>query len=73
MVPRSFTPGSIGVEILLWLFFGIGILYSVWRLSGRKIVCPTCLSPDIVHALTPRGRELLERYHGIPRDAQLAA
>ena len=40
---KKITKGSIGVEILLWLFFIIpGLIYSVWRVSSRYDGCPKC-------------------------------
>lgn len=41
---RKVTPGSGWIELLLWLlFFPVGIIYSVWRLTARyKNGCPAC-------------------------------
>ena len=36
-------PGSFAMELALWLMFIIpGILYSVWRGSSERYVCPRC-------------------------------
>jgi hypothetical protein len=38
--------GSFAMELLLWiLFFPIGIVYSIWRLTGRTKRCPRCGIP----------------------------
>jgi len=40
---KTYTKGSMGIELLLWLFFLLpGLLYSVWRLSTRYSGCPKC-------------------------------
>lgn len=37
------TPGHFLIELILWLiFFPIGLIYSIWRLSKRHKVCPHC-------------------------------
>ncbi len=37
------TKGSFGVEVILWLLLIIpGIIYSVWRLSNKRWICPQC-------------------------------
>jgi ssDNA-binding Zn-finger/Zn-ribbon topoisomerase 1 len=40
---KTYTKGSLAVEIVLWLFFLLpGLIYSVWRLSSRYEGCPKC-------------------------------
>ena len=40
---KNYTPGSILIELILWLFFIIpGIIYSCWRVSKREKVCAKC-------------------------------
>jgi hypothetical protein len=57
--PKSYTPGSILIEIVLWLCFLVpGLLYSLWRLSRRRSVCSACGSPDLVPLNSPIGRQL---------------
>ena len=59
------APGSFLVEILAWiLFFPVGIVYSLWRHRNRRATCPVCGSVDVVEGDLPRGRALLEQYHG---------
>ena len=57
--PKTFTKGSIIVELFLWLMFLLpGLLYSVWRLSTRYRGCPACGSPELIPADSPRARAL---------------
>lgn len=59
--PKSVTPGSIGVELLLWLFFLIpGLIYSFWRMGARYSGCAFCGSRAIIPVHSPRGRMILE-------------
>jgi len=40
---KLFTPGSLAIEIVLWLCFLIpGLIYSLWRHSVRYWGCPEC-------------------------------
>ena len=37
------TKGSFAVEVILWLLLLVpGLIYSVWRLSNKRWVCPQC-------------------------------
>jgi hypothetical protein len=57
---KSYTPGSILIELVLWIAFIIpGLVYSFWRLSARKEVCAACGSANLVPADTPAGRRLI--------------
>lgn len=54
------VPGSILIELLLWLCFLIpGIIYSVWRLSSAKKACPSCNAPGLIPVTSPRARREL--------------
>ncbi len=54
------TPGSFGVEVILWLLFLLpGMIYSIWRLLGRKQVCASCDSATLMLADSPVGRRML--------------
>ena len=57
--PRTATPGSIGIEILLWLCFLVpGLIYSAWRMSARRDdACPEC-GGKMVSLETPVGARL---------------
>jgi hypothetical protein len=40
---KHITKGSIAVELVLWLLFMFpGLVYSIWRHSTKKLVCPEC-------------------------------
>jgi predicted RNA-binding Zn-ribbon protein involved in translation (DUF1610 family) len=42
-IPLYRKSGSTFVEVLLWLFFLVpGIIYSIWRKSSERFVCPKC-------------------------------
>lgn len=46
--------GSTAVEVLLWLFLLVpGVIYSIWRSSTRKPVCPICAAPHPIPLGTP--------------------
>jgi hypothetical protein len=48
-MPVVFTPGSIWIEIILWIvFFPIGLIYSIWRHSARGDRCGTCNSDALI-------------------------
>lgn len=60
--PRKHTPGSFLVELVLWLFLIVpGLIYSVWRVSSRKSVCPACGNDRIVPADSPVARTMQAR------------
>lgn len=46
---KTVTKGSIGMEIVLWLFFIFpGVLYSIWRLSSKHKACPKCGNTTLI-------------------------
>lgn len=56
----SITPGNFFTELLLWLCFLLpGLIYSIWRLSGRHNGCPKC-GGKMIALNSPRGRKLYE-------------
>ena len=60
---QNHTKGSVAIEAILWLAFIIpGLIYSIWRLSSRQEVCPTCKSPAMIPVSSPRGQQLLRDY-----------
>lgn len=60
-VPVKHTKGSIWLEILLWvLFFPVGFVYSVWRMTTKRKVCAVCGSGELVPLESARGREILK-------------
>lgn len=58
----TITPGSIWVELFLWLFFVTGVLYSTWRLANRYKGCPLCKARDsMIPVESPLGKELYNK------------
>ena len=60
------TRGSFILEIVGWfLFFPIGIAYSIWRSSAKNKICPVCNSKSMISIFTFRGH-ILKNYilHG---------
>ena len=56
--PKKITKGSIGMEIVLWIFFIVpGLIYSVWRLSTRQSACPSCKQPGMIPLSSPLLKE----------------
>lgn len=42
-IPLYRKSGSTFIEVLLWLFLIVpGIIYSIWRKSSERFVCPKC-------------------------------
>jgi hypothetical protein len=61
--PKSFTPGSLAVELVLWILFCFpGVVYTVWRLASRRKVCPSCQG-KMIDLQSPRGRALFQQFH----------
>lgn len=59
--PVKVVRGNLATEIILWFFFLIpGICYSVWRTSGKEMVCPKCNSSQLVPTDSPKGKELVK-------------
>jgi hypothetical protein len=53
--------GSVLIEIVLWVFTAgvLGIIYSIWRRTGRKNMCPTCSGLEMIPTDSPIGQKLL--------------
>lgn len=61
-VPKSRVKGSFLVEIVLWLCFLIpGLIYSIWRLTTKEKVCPTCGAPNMIPTDSPRAKAALAK------------
>jgi ribosomal protein L37E len=57
--PIKKTEGSIAIELVLWLLCLIpGIIYSIWRLTTRKEVCPMCGQPGMIPANSPLAKSI---------------
>jgi len=53
--------GATWVEVLLWLTFIVpGIIYSIWRGSTRRWVCPMCGNSSMIPLDSPRAKAALE-------------
>lgn len=58
--PHSHTQGSFIIECFLWLMFLVpGIIYSLWRLTSRRKVCPTCEEPGMIPVQSPIAQRAL--------------
>ena len=72
---KTITKGSLGIEIVLWVFFFWlvfipGIIYTVWRLTTKAKVCPKCGQNTLIPEDSPRGVELAQKYPDI-KDKQV--
>jgi len=57
--------GSGAVELVLWFFFIVpGLIYSVWRRSGRPKVCSVCRQNALVPLNSPVGQKMLHEHQG---------
>lgn len=55
--PAVRTPGSIWIELVLWLCWIVpGLVYSLWRHHKRHDACAACGSPDLIPADAPLAR-----------------
>lgn len=64
---KTMTRGSFAIELVLWIFFFWAFLipplvYSIWRLTTRKQVCPRCNQDTLIPEDTPRGEELVDKF-----------
>lgn len=70
-VPKDETPGSLTIELILWLCFVIpGLIYSIWRMTTRHAVCSACSSRNIIPTDTPAAiahRKALQQGQSGPR------
>lgn len=58
-IPKTRVKGSIGTEIILWICCLLpGLIYSVWRLTTKEKVCPSCQSNTLVPIDSPVGRRI---------------
>ena len=52
--------GSFMIELLLWCCFIIpGLIYSIWRVSNKIVVCPKCKGETMIPIDSPMGQKLL--------------
>lgn len=65
-VPKLFTPGSILIELVMWIcFIAPGLIYSIWRHTARRKVCALCGAREIVPLNSPIARKALAEENGM--------
>lgn len=58
--PKKRVKGSIWIEIVLWLAVILpGLIYSIWRLTTKEKVCPSCGAPNMIPVDSPKARAQL--------------
>ena len=61
--PKMRAKGSIWIEIVLWLAIVLpGLIYSIWRLTTKEAVCPSCGMPGMISVASPRGKQLVAEF-----------
>jgi ribosomal protein S27AE len=56
---KSVTRGSFLIEVFLWCLLILpGLLYSLWRLSTRARVCPSCGAPNMIPLDSPLAQKM---------------
>jgi Ca2+/Na+ antiporter len=57
---KTVTKGSLGMEIVLWLFFIFpGVIYSIWRLSSKHKACPKCGNTTLIPYDSPMAQKTI--------------
>lgn len=52
--PYKKVKGNILIELILWCFFIIpGLIYTIWRVSDRKLTCPVCHKSNVIPESSP--------------------
>jgi hypothetical protein len=60
-VPEWQTQGSFFIEIALYLLFcAPGLIYTIWRLTSKKRICPACHSTAIIRANSPAASQWVQ-------------
>jgi len=69
--PRSHTKGSFFMELFLWCLLLLpGFIYTIWRLTTRAKVCPTCRAPNMIPLDSPVAQAALAARASVdPSDA----
>lgn len=58
------TRGHFAIEVVLWLAFLVpGLIYSIWRLSTRRMVCPQCGAHVLIPPDSPVAKAALAKLH----------
>ncbi len=67
--PKRLTKGSFVIEVFLWLLLIVpGLLYSLWRMTSKQLVCPSCQHPNMIPTDSPKA--LAARSGGSRQQAQ---
>ena len=57
--PQKKVRGSFWIEIILWLSFIIpGLIYTIWRLTTKQLVCSNCGNATMIPLDSPMGQKL---------------
>lgn len=60
--PKNEMKGNFAIEIVLWFLMVIpGLIYTVWRMSNKQRICPSCGSNAMIPADSPKGIEMLNK------------
>jgi hypothetical protein len=66
--------GSTVVEVLLWLFLLVpGVVYSIWRVASKRLVCPKCEHPGTIPLDSPIAKKALAQNPARPISAPIVA
>ena len=61
-IPKRYTKGSFGMEILLWLLMVLpGVLYTLWRITSKYAGCPQCQAPGMIPLTSPVAQAALKQ------------
>ena len=64
---KSIMPGSVLIELALWLCFLLpGLIYSVWRLTAKHKACGSCGSKELVPVDSPRAKAAMKSLPLVP-------
>lgn len=64
---RKHTKGSSLITLVLLLFLIVpGIIYALWRMTSKELVCRRCGSPQIVSDRSPEGQRMLAAQNAPP-------
>jgi hypothetical protein len=42
------------------------VIYSIWRLTSKQQVCPTCKNPSLIPLNTPAGKKYVREFAPVP-------
>src|ERR1700674_4740151 len=60
-IPLYRKSGSTFAEVFLWLFFLVpGIIYTIWRKSTERFVCPSCEQTGTIPVDSPVAQAALK-------------